>query len=321
MVRAAYRDYALRDILLEIVNSPVNSKAERKERIREYKALVKTLSDRLTGADAEELAIATGMFTGVPKYSHTRDRGSKRAYEQEAGENGQVSFNPNNVKELGKVQEAIDQAGSPEQAYSIFAAYAGNPGSRFKDRHKNVKVDITLFRNKLKHMARVITDYPELKHMIGNMSTIDPNSDTMMSTVGTRGGARPATFEYNKRQDREGLPEDPEPEIAGEKGKDGPFHISPGDYHGTHEMGHVLASLLIESSGQREAMFRNTKHGDRIVNKVKNNPPREYRVLDSRPLTNKYNEELYELPENDMLETVLTDDKAKMIQEYDSMIR
>ena len=44
-------------------------------------------------------------------------------------------------------------------------------------------------------------------------------------------------------------------------------------------------------------------------------------MLDSRPLTNKYNEELYELPENDMLETVLTDDKAKMIQEYDSMIR
>ncbi len=88
MVRAAYRDYALRDILMEIVNNPVTVKSDRKERDGEYKALIKTLSDRLTGADVEQLAIETGKFTGVPKYSHTRNRKSRRAYEEQADENG-----------------------------------------------------------------------------------------------------------------------------------------------------------------------------------------------------------------------------------------
>ena len=264
MVRAAYRDYALRDILMEIVNNPVTVKSDRKERAGEYKALIKTLSDRLTGADVEQLAIETGMFTGVPKYSHTRNRKSRRAYEQQADENGKISFNPNNVKELGKVQEAIDNAGSAEQAYSIFAAYTGNSGGRFKDKCKNIKVDLTLFRNKLKNMARVVTDYPELKHMIGDMTAINPDNDTLMSTIGTRGGTREAVFEYNKYQDREGPDADQERIAADEREKVKPFHSSPRDYHGTHEMGHALVSLLIESDGQRLARFTNTKHTGRV---------------------------------------------------------
>ena len=318
MVRAAYRDYALRDILLEIVNNPVTDKTDRKERAREYKALIKTLSDRLTAADVEQLTIETGMFTGVPKYSHTRDRRSKRAYEQQADENGKISFNPNNVKELGLVQEAIDHAESPEQAYSIFAAYTGNPGGRFKDRYKNIKVDIQLFRNKLKNMARVVTDYPELKHLIGDMTVIDPNSENLMSTVGTRGGMHKAAFEYNKNEDREGPLADQErlKEDEKEKNAEVPFRTAPRDYHGTHEMGHALASLLIESDGSRIAKFSNTKHADRVDEKVRKKKPREFRLMDSRPLTNKYQEELYELPENDMLESVLADNKAAMIKKY-----
>ena len=40
-----------------------------------------------------------------------------------AAYDGLVSFNPNNIPELGKVQAAIDNADLPEQAYSIFASY------------------------------------------------------------------------------------------------------------------------------------------------------------------------------------------------------
>ena len=318
MVRAAYRDYALRDILLEIVKSPVTVKSDRKERAREYKALVKTLSDRLTASDVEELAIETGMFTGVPKYSHTRDRGSKRAYEIQADENGRISYNPNNVKELGKVQEAIDHAESVEQAYNIFAAYTGNPGGRFKDRYKNIKVDIQLFRNKLKNMARVVTDYPELKHMIGDMTTVDPKTDALMSTIGTRGGKREATFEYNKKEDREGPQFDQARALEDEAQKKAkvPFHSSPRDYHGTHEMGHVLASFLVESSGEREARFRNTHSTRRINDMLEKKEPLNYRLMDSRPLTNQIMEEQYELPENDMLESVLANNDGAMLKKY-----
>ncbi len=167
-------------------------------------------------------------------------------------------------------------------------------------------------------MARVVTDYPELKHLIGDMSVIDPNSENLMSTVGTRGGTHKASFEYNKKEDREGPIADQErlEEDEKERNAEVPFHSSPRDYHGTHEMGHALASLLIESDGSRIAKFSNTKHADRVDEKVKEKQPMEFRLMDSRPLTNRYQEEMYELPENDMLESVLADKKAAMIRKY-----
>ena len=189
----------------EIVSSPVDTKNARKERARDYKGLIKTLSSRLTPADAEDLAIETGLFTGKPRFSRAKKRKWTRAYDTQADENGLVSFNPNNIPELKKVQDAIDNARTEEQAYAIFASYSGNPDSSYKDGYKHVKVDMDLFRAKLKHMARVVTDYPELKHHIGDMKVIDPASNTLMGTIGTRGGERPADIEYNKRVDEAGI--------------------------------------------------------------------------------------------------------------------
>ena len=112
---------------------------------------------------------------------------------------------------------------------------------------------MTLFRNKLKQMARVVTDYPELKHYIGNMNVIDPDSNALMSTYGTRGGVQLAEFHYNKIEDKAGLWGDLERGIEDEE-----VHISPRDYHGTHELGHVMASTLIEGSGNRQGLYQNT---------------------------------------------------------------
>ena len=167
------------------------------------------------------------------------------------------------------MQDAIDQAGSPEQAYSIFAAYTGSPDSRFIDRYKNLKVDIRLFRNKLKHMARVVTDYPELKHMIGNMNVMEPNRINLMYTHGTHGGTRKVEFEYNKYEDRAGPEADRARAREDKKLKNAkvPFHTTTRDYDGTHEMGHALASLLVESDGTREALFRNTNSTDILLQK------------------------------------------------------
>ena len=43
----------------------------------------------------------------------------------------------------------------------------------------------------------------------------------------------------------------------------------------------------------------------------------EFRLQDSRPISNRYHDELYELLENDMLETVLSNNKAAMINQYE----
>ena len=95
-MRACYNDYALRDIITEVAAKPVTNKSQRKERIREYKALITALTSRITPADAESLAIESGLYNGVPKYKQQKKRGA-RAYDVQAGENGLVDFNPNRI--------------------------------------------------------------------------------------------------------------------------------------------------------------------------------------------------------------------------------
>lgn len=315
LVRACYRDYALRDILQEVVSGSVESKNDRKDRAREYKALIKTLSSRITPADAEQLAIEVGMFGGKPKFGRMKKRKSTRAYDIQADNNGLVSFNPNHIPELSKVQNAIDQAQTPAQAYSIFAAYTGNSDGKFVDKYKSLKVDMNLFRGKLKHMARVVTDYPELKHNIGNMNVIDPKSNVLMSTTGSRGGKRNVEFEYNKRADQAGIQGDLDRAARNESNEKDNFHISPVQYHGTHELGHGLASMLVENTGEREALYRNTKAHERIVKRSKGE---KFPVYGGNPqgMSNQIAEEVYALPENDMLESVLAKDHYKMMSRY-----
>ncbi len=315
-VRACYRDYALRDILQHVISNPVETKDDRKSRGREYNALVGELSSRLTPADTEELAIETGLYDGIPRFDHSQNRKSTRAYDVQAGNGGLVSFNPNNVPELGRVQAAIDAAGTPEQAYNIFAAYTGNPGGRYNDDFKSMKVDMNLFRSKLKNMARVVTDYPELKHMIGSMDVIDPNSDTLMSTIGTRGGSRAAQFEYNKILDREGADADLERAAEDQRNEQDHFHISPREYHGTHELGHALASLLVENTGRRMTYTDNYSLKDRITHRSLGWEAPAPRGGNGHTLSNQIDEETYELPENDMLENVLGKNDFRMMRQH-----
>ena len=69
MVRAAYQDYAMRDILKEMAGKSVGL-FKVGTRVRQYKALLQGLRERLGEYQAEELAIQTGMLQGAPKYEH-----------------------------------------------------------------------------------------------------------------------------------------------------------------------------------------------------------------------------------------------------------
>lgn len=71
MVRAAYQDYALRDILIELVNKPIGI-FKTGVRTRQYQSLIKSISDRLGEYQAEELAMQAGLLAGEPKYRNVR---------------------------------------------------------------------------------------------------------------------------------------------------------------------------------------------------------------------------------------------------------
>lgn len=315
LVRAANRDYIYRDILQEIIAKPAITRNQKKERIREYKALIKGLKSRIGPDQAEDLAVNSGIFIGVPKYEHKKGHVQKigRAYQMETGENDTVSFNPNDIPQLGKVQAAIDNAETPEQAYRIFAAYAGNRSGTYSDKYKNLKVDMTLFRNKLKNMARVVTDYPEMRGMVGDMTTVDPKSKTGMSTLGTRGGSRKAQFEYNVFPDQEGPEGERYREWDDSKNHKDHFHIAPRDYYGAHEMGHVMASLLTDDTGQLEKDMELPVEHQMAFKSAGVETPRLNGGQGST-MINQANDEKFGLTENDMLMEVLAKNKFDIMK-------
>ena len=72
------------DILVELVNKPI-SVFKTGTRTKQYKSLIRSISDRLGEYQAEELAIQTGMLQEQPKYEHNDNNKTrqvdKRSYE------------------------------------------------------------------------------------------------------------------------------------------------------------------------------------------------------------------------------------------------
>ena len=219
----------------------------------------------------EDVAIKTELISQPPRYQHAPAE-HKRAYDTEMPEdkNSKKVFNPNNNAELAAIQNRIDNAPDVETAYSVFAAYTGNPSGRYIDEY-GMDPDAALFKNKLKHMARVIYDYPELRNNIGDMNVIDPESTALMSTQGSAGGIYKTDFDYNAGYDKKGE--------AAEKTRNRDIEVSRKNRHyntwtadtiGTHEMGHAAVSLLPDSDdvGDRLDEENNYIHENSILETV-----------------------------------------------------
>ena len=157
-----------------------------------------------------------------------------------------------------------------ETAYSVFTAYTGNTDARYINGY-GVNPDPALFKKKLKHMARVIYDYPELRSNIGDMKVTDPESSALMSTEGAAGETYKIEFFYNAGYDSKGP--------AAKKIRDDDMKRSRRKRHyntwsldtvGMHEMGHAVASLLPDSDslGSRLDEENNYIHEDSILKKV-----------------------------------------------------
>ena len=303
LVEGANRDRSGKEILEEIAQQPLQTKDDADQRAKEYKELIKFLSTRLGDFGLEELAIDSNLTDPRKrmKFKHTRstkDSRTQRAYELESsteiqegqeGYDAQKEYNPTNDPELEQVQTAIDNAKNASEAYRTFARFSGNSGGSLIDLYDATDdVDITLFKKKLKAMTRVVVDYPELRGKIGDMRTLPEfrqNEQTgqmeenpiVMSTGGAFGGRRKADINYNAYKDRKGPDMDAIRKDKEDKGFKHNLYAAPSSYSGTHEQGHILASLLEDSENSDKAVnehesfkIENDMLTD-IVNDVQNN--------------------------------------------------
>ena len=194
--------------------------------------------------------------------------GTPRAYDFTEKEVDADEFNPGHDDELQKVLKEIDSARSMVAAYKALMKYAGNEDARLlkSDAKTDWDADGVLswrFKARLKLMARMIRDYPELVGRIGNMQEIarddKENEDTIMWTTGAV-GRQDARLGYNPKYDETG----PEGEHVRESGTDST------SYAGTHEFGHILESLLIEHSSEEKDVWRNQIISAKILQEVLN---------------------------------------------------
>ena len=276
VVEGANRLHAGKEILQEIAGKPLESKDDAKERAREYNAFFKFLPQGLGEFGIEEIAVENEMNNRPPKYEHnrsTKDTRTKRAWELDdhsKDKEDNAVFNPTNDPELEQVQARIDAAHSASEAYSAFASFTGNTKAKFKDSGGTAKtLDITMLKKKLKHMARVVVDYPELRGNIGNMETysktvtvkdketgkkVKKENMALMGTDSTLGNRRKAKMYYNAWMDRRGGED--ERRTWDNRSRWDNLLLAPRDYAGTHELGHVMASTLQDPENETEAILQ-----------------------------------------------------------------
>ena len=268
---ASGKDYSSKGILSTIMQKRLASKDIAKDVAYEYEQYINLISKRMGPFGLEDVAIKTELISQPPRYQHAPAE-HKRAYDTEMPEDktSKKVFNPNNNPELAAIQNRIDNAPDVETAYRVFAAYTGNTEGKYNDEY-GTDPDVNLFKNKLKHMARVVYDYPELRRNIGDMNVTDPAGSALMSTEGSAGGIYKIDFSYDANYDRKGE--------AAEKKRERDLNISNKYRHyntwsmdtvGTHEMGHAAVSLLPDSDvlGDRLDEENNYVHEDDILKTV-----------------------------------------------------
>ena len=258
MVRAAYQDYALRDILIELVNKPIGV-FKAGTRIRQYKSLIKSIGDRLGEYQAEELALQTGMIDGAPKYKHNGKlrKTKSRAYQLSPEDENVDTFNPGNIPELKKIQDEIDAAETLDDAYATFAKFTGNRNGKVKKTEKaeqdpvQYQVNLDLTKKKLKHMTRQVWDYPELRNKIGDMILWDTSEKAKMAVQPTYGGYDNTVIKYNAYYDRLGEQGEKEREADQRNKRENQLINGDLDHAGNHELGHVLGFTMVSPGASR----------------------------------------------------------------------
>ena len=261
---------------------------------------------RMSEADYRN-AWSADKEANMPKYFQASDHlddapndNEKLPWEFTAEELQANPFNPNNNPQLAMQQATIDIGKDPEEAFSYFANMSADSADSKLKNEKNranngywnpYEVDPKLFKAKLKNMARMIHDFPELKGKIGNMKK-ENALITVMSADSTRGGTEKSDLTYNSSIDSMSW---------WGRLKNSLFHwgnrkygvTTQADmsYTPTHELGHTLNSLLLNPNNEDDADddWDNHKTASSIVEKAleQTMPPEEFNQLKRYKKTNK----------------------------------
>ena len=186
------------------------------------------------------------------------DAPAKRPWEYTREELEANRFNPGNSKNLAVKQLSVDQADSPQDAYKMFSNVSVGSGKgtmvdKEGEKWDPTEVDPKLFKAKLKNMQRMIQDSPELEGKIGNMEQ-NTSFGTSMSTGPSLGGGNKANITYNPAQDRQGFFGSILRYFIKKKEKWTGFSAAPTEYDGTHEMGHVINSMILKQRDKNKAV-------------------------------------------------------------------
>ena len=274
LVECAEQNYSLKEILREIAEKPIQNRDDAIDRSREFHNMIDALTNKLGDYGLEAVAMSTNLLDREPKFAHpdskNRVSNSKRAYQVSKEQMKKDQFNPYKDPELARVQDEIDHAADQKTAYEVFTRFAGNAGGQYIETEKVQNADPQLFKNKLKHMARVVRDHPELQGSIGDMIARPRDALSVMAAGKTYGGHTKADIKYNPLIDREGM----EAEIIrGKANRDIKYHnqmTGDLDHAGTHELGHVMASLLVRGKNTQELINNANRHDveNDIIHKV-----------------------------------------------------
>ena len=188
----------------------------------------------------------------------------KRSYELDVDAPENEKFNPGNIPEVTAIQQEIDSADTFEDAYKIFAKFTGNRNADVtyaKLRDKGVvSPDLVLFKNKLKHMARQVWDYPELRGTISDLRVMDSRKNYHMGVNQTSGGRNASNIHYNAYRDRSGAEGEQMRQEEAEEIRENNLWNGDFDHNGNHELGHLLGyNMAKRNDTEQEAADSNER--------------------------------------------------------------
>ena len=297
--KLAHMDAASRLNLDLLVQEPCGTEEEVRERTADYKALIETIKSNVDKTGLQAAAMESGLLKldqrTVDRANAASQTQPKQIYEMTEEDRKKNHFNPGNVREVAEIQWKIDHAKTPMEAWGLFAVFSGNNNSQMlkitgKDAHGNDTyapgwdvgiVDLKLFKNKLKNMARMVYDYPALAGRIGDLMEIEPNSGTNM--YATRDARKQKSdIGYNAGRDRRGP--DADRERANDWANNDGWSIAEPEFTGNHELGHVLNNVLVDYD-MNDLDYRIT--ADQMIKDVLNNNRKLFKASKIKTFTDQ----------------------------------
>lgn len=300
LASASMKDYSSKGILSVILQKDIRSKDNAMDAAYELEQYMDLISKRLGKAGLYDAAYS--IDTSLSPSQRYNENENLRAYETQMLGDYVLDNNPNpnESRELMEVQEAINNAANAQRAYKIFAEYTGSSSGSLKGFRDLDGDALESFKRKLKHMTRVVHDYPELRNNIGSMNVLGPNaqSDTSMTAQGTVGGRNKIQLGYSPAKDVEedNVMINNDPNLYnGPKDEGYVWDKNMTQFMGANVLGQGLASLLPNSGSKRQDQTdQNTgKIENDILTNVINNKT-EYSqmfngdILDGKTTPTKY---------------------------------